>query len=67
MKLLEKLKNTFFEEEEIVIEEPVKKPETVARKIEPINSKPEKEVEDILKETEEELLEEAKVEYYSDN
>ena len=67
MKLLEKLKNTFFEEEEIIIEEPVRKPETVARKVEPVEEKIEKKKEEILKEVEEELLEENKVEYFSDN
>lgn len=67
MKLLEKLKNTFFEEEEIIIEEPVKKTETVARKVEPIEIKSEKKAEDILKETEESLIEKSKMEYYSDN
>lgn len=67
MKLLEKLKNTFFEEEEIIVDEPVKKTETVARKVEPIGVKPEKKAEDILKEAEETLANESKPEYYSDN
>lgn len=67
MKLLEKLKNTFFEEEEIMVEEPVKKTEVVARKVEPTESKIERKPEDILNETEEELIEESKNEYFSDN
>lgn len=67
MKLLEKLKNTFFEEEEIMVEEPVKKPEAVARKVEPVEAKPERKAEEILKEAEESLIEESKMEYYSDN
>lgn len=74
MGLLEKLKNTFFEEEYVEVEEPVK-PEKVARKIEVNEIKKEKKVkekekkeEEILDE-EENMLEEAeepKVENYSD-
>lgn len=67
MKLLEKIKNTFFEEEEIMVEEPLPKKETVARKVEPIEVKTEKKAEDILKEVEEDLIEESKMEYYSDS
>lgn len=66
MKLLEKLKNTFFEEEYIEVEEPVKK-EVVAKKVEPKEVKREEkkvvpEVEEII----EEVKEEKKIENYSD-
>ena len=75
MGLLEKLKNTFFEEEYVEVEEPVK-PEKVARKVEVKEPKKEKknkvkEAKDELDEIEESLIEEEKVvepkqESYSD-
>ena len=63
MGLLEKLKNTFFEEEYVEVEEPVKE-EKVARKVEIKDNKKEKlkkkEVEEVLDEVEESLVEEEK-------
>lgn len=68
MKLLEKLKNTFFEEEYVEIEEPeVRKPE-VARKIEPKESKKEEiKTTSIEERLEEPIVEEKKIEVYSDH
>lgn len=67
MKLLEKLKNTFFEEEYVEVEEPeVKRPE-VARKVEPKEIKKEEvkitPVEEVVKEP---VTEEKKIEIYSE-
>lgn len=59
MKLLEKLKNTFFEEEYIEVEEPEKK-EVVAKKVEPKEIKKEEKEPEIQ-------VEEKKVENYSDS
>lgn len=66
MGLLEKLKNTFFEEEYVEVEEPVK-PEKVARKVEVKEIKKEKknkvkEAQDELNEIEESLVKEEKEE-----
>jgi len=66
MGLLEKLKNTFFEEEYVEVDEPVK-PEKVARKVEVKETKKEKrnkvkEAKEELEEIEESLAEEEKVE-----
>ena len=58
MKLLEKLKNTFFEEEYIEVEEPEVKPQTVAKKIEPVEVKKEEKKPIILEETKEPVLKE---------
>lgn len=67
MKLLEKLKNTFFEEEYVEIEESeVKRPE-VARKVEPKEVKKEEiKITPIEEKVEEPLVEEKKIEIYSD-
>lgn len=73
MKLLEKLKNTFFEEEYIEVEEPEKK-EVVARKVEPkVVKKEEKVVPKVEKKKEvvveeiEEQVEDKKIENYADS
>ena len=73
MKLLEKLKNTFFEEEYIEVEEPEKK-EVVARKVEPkVVKKEEKVVPKVEKKKEvvvEEIgeqVEDKKIENYADS
>ena len=74
MGLLEKLKNTFFEEEYVEVEEPAK-PEKVARKVEVKETKKEKknkvkEAKEELDQIEESLIEEEKIapkqESYSD-
>lgn len=68
MKFLEKLKNTFFEEEEYVeVEEPKK--EVVARKVEPKEVKKEikKEIKEEVEEKEIEEVKEEKIESFSDS
>lgn len=70
MGLLEKLKNTFFEEEYIEVEEEEKEEKPIARKVE---TKPKKEeaekipVEDVYKQNVEEEKEEKPIVNYSDN
>ncbi len=54
MKLLDKLKNTFFEEEYVEVDEPEVKPQPVAKKVEPKETKKPPVVEEIT-ETKEEL------------
>ena len=69
MKLLEKLKNTFFEEEYIEVEEPEKK-EVVAKKIEPKEVKREEKTVSKVEEVvtpKEEIVETKTIENYSDN
>lgn len=67
MKLLDKLKNTFFEEEYIEIDEPVKK-EVVARKVEPKEIKKEEKIEPKMEELEiEPVNQNNKIENYSDS
>jgi len=66
MKLLEKLKNTFFEEEYVEVEETEKK-EVVARKVEPRETR--REEKKVIAPVEEEVIEEVKprqVDNYSD-
>lgn len=62
MKLLDKLKNTFFEEEYIEVDEPEVKPQTVAKKVEPKEIKKEVKsspiIEDSVSEEKEEVIEE---------
>lgn len=58
MKLLDKLKNTFFEEEYIEVEEPEVKTQTVAKKIEPKEIKKESKKPTVVEEKMEELEEE---------
>ena len=66
MKLLEKLKNTFFEEEEYVeVEEPKK--EVVARKVEPKEVKKEVKPAPVVEKVEEEVVEEEEIENYLDS
>ena len=67
MKLLDKLKNTFFEEEYIEVEEPEKK-EVVAKKVEPKEIKKEEKIISKIEEKEPEvIIEEKKIENYSDS
>lgn len=67
MKLLEKLKNTFFEEEYIEVDEPEKK-EVVAKKVEPKEIKREEKIVPKIEKKEPEIVkEEKKVENYSDS
>lgn len=67
MKLLEKLKNTFFEEEYIEVDEPEVKKQEVARKVEPKEIKIEEVKQPLVKEEIEEVVkEEKKIENYSD-
>lgn len=74
MKLLEKLKNTFFEEEYIEVDEPEVKKQEVAKKVEPKEIKKEVKKEEVkaattpVEETVPEVIikEEKKIENYSD-
>lgn len=67
MKLLEKLKNTFFEEEYVEVEEPVERKQEVARKVEPKEIKKEEvKVVPIEEKVEEPVVEEKKIENYSE-
>lgn len=66
MKLLEKLKNTFFEEEYVEVEEPEKK-EVVARKIEPKEIKKEEKESVVSNEINNDVKVEQVVKNYSDS
>ena len=66
MKLLEKLKNTFFEEEYVEVEEPEKK-EVVARKIEPKEIKKEEKESIVSSEINNDVKVEQVVQNYSDS
>ena len=67
MKLLEKLKNTFFEEEYVEVEEPVVKQQEVARKIEPKEIKKEEvEIAPIEEKISDSIVENKKIENYSE-
>lgn len=66
MKLLEKLKNTFFEEEYVEVEEPEKK-EVVARKIEPKEIKKEEKESVVSNEINNDVKVEQVVQNYSDS
>ncbi len=66
MKLLEKLKNTFFEEEYVEVEEPEKK-EVVARKIEPKEIKKEEKESVVSSEINNDVKVEQVVKNYSDS
>ena len=67
MKLLEKLKNTFFEEEYIEVEEPEVKKQEVAKKVEPKEIKREEvKVVPVEEKVPEVVEEEKKIENYSD-
>ncbi len=67
MKLLEKLKNTFFEEEYIEVEEPEVKKQEVARKVEPKEVKKEEpSIVPIEEKASQTTIEEKKIENYSD-
>ena len=67
MKLLEKLKNTFFEEEYVEVEEPAVKKQEVARKVEPKEIKKEEvEISSIEEKVSEPVVEEKKIENYSE-
>lgn len=58
MKLLDKLKNTFFEEEYVEVEEPEVKPQPVAKKVETVETKKEEKKPTILEQTKETISEE---------
>lgn len=67
MKLLEKLKNTFFEEEYVEVEEPVVKQQEVARKVEPKEIKKEEvEIAPIEEKISDSIVENKKIENYSE-
>ena len=67
MKLLEKLKNTFFEEEYIEVEEPEVKKQEVARKVEPKEVKKEESpIIPVEEKSPQVAIEEKKIENYSD-